>query len=624
MMISIQQMKYMKNSGGIKIIMIAALALMILTGTGAAVSLSNSGGGTWKYQREINIMENSGTSLIDYQILIELKANDFPEEAQSSGADIRFTDANGKELSYWMEGRDLAAKIGMVWVKVPNIPANGDARIRMYYGNPNAKSSSNGDATFEFFDDFDGTNLDSKKWKVEEWENHSISGKLIDINEGKLTLEYPVLVRNINTFSPPAIFEAKLTLPQTTDTGEGIVFGGRVQGFDYSLPIIGFAAQSSRHHVVTNSQGTLSVSDIETKTSEQIYTIKWKDDETIFQRSYLTVASYKSNIPVSPLYVQFIKLPKSPNKDKLIVDWTRVRKYMSPEPTIESSLFLKKYASSYSIKQSEETAITIFIKNYLDTDITDITISDSMHPRFDLSTGDFPYQKKYEILRSGESHEIRYSIKAKKIGDFTLDPVTVTYADSEGNIQEIKSNPVLIHVLAASKGAPGLPTDQKSRNASLSLHGEKTEFVLGEDILIKLSALSLITKPKMHAQLIIIPPSGISVTSSEFIKDAAGQFSSNFELEPGAGRDIEVKMKSNQVGDFNIKASIIYYFGEEKDKVEDQTLELPITVRKEPGQTVSMIADQNAKSTKNIPGFGEEIVIVGISLAAMFKSRCKK
>jgi len=46
----------MKNLGGIRIIMIAALALMILTGTCATVSLSNSGGGTWKYQREKSII----------------------------------------------------------------------------------------------------------------------------------------------------------------------------------------------------------------------------------------------------------------------------------------------------------------------------------------------------------------------------------------------------------------------------------------------------------------------------------------------------------------------------------------------------------------------------------------
>jgi hypothetical protein len=47
----------MKNLGGIKIIMIAALALMILAGTCAAVSLSNSGGGTW-------IMGTGGSALV--------------------------------------------------------------------------------------------------------------------------------------------------------------------------------------------------------------------------------------------------------------------------------------------------------------------------------------------------------------------------------------------------------------------------------------------------------------------------------------------------------------------------------------------------------------------------------
>jgi hypothetical protein len=47
----------MKNLGGIKIIMIAALALIILAGTGAAASLSNSGGGTWKYYHDIRIIQ---------------------------------------------------------------------------------------------------------------------------------------------------------------------------------------------------------------------------------------------------------------------------------------------------------------------------------------------------------------------------------------------------------------------------------------------------------------------------------------------------------------------------------------------------------------------------------------
>lgn len=55
----------MKNSGGIKILFVVVLTLLILAGTGAAASLSNSGGGIWKYQREISIKENSGIALIE-------------------------------------------------------------------------------------------------------------------------------------------------------------------------------------------------------------------------------------------------------------------------------------------------------------------------------------------------------------------------------------------------------------------------------------------------------------------------------------------------------------------------------------------------------------------------------
>jgi len=55
-------------------------------------TLSNSGGGTWQYQKEIAIQENSGKLLTDCQILVELYSSDFPIEAQSNDDDIRFTE----------------------------------------------------------------------------------------------------------------------------------------------------------------------------------------------------------------------------------------------------------------------------------------------------------------------------------------------------------------------------------------------------------------------------------------------------------------------------------------------------------------------------------------------------
>ena len=70
-------------------------------------------------------------------------------------------------------------------------------------------------------------------------------------------------------------------------------------------------------------------------------------------------------------------------------------------------------------------------------------------------------------------------------------------------------------------------------SASVSLHGEKTNVVGGEDILLKLSAANLITKPPMHVQAITIPPSGMSVSSSEFVESGAGQYMTTYDLEPG-------------------------------------------------------------------------------------------
>jgi hypothetical protein len=155
------------------------------------------------------------------------------------------------------------------------------------------------------------------------------------------------------------------------------------------------------------------------------------------------------------------------------------------------------------------------------------------------------------------------------------------------------------------------PSDIGSSSAVL-LHGEKTDVVLGEDILLKLSAVNLITKPPMSVQVMIYPPSGMSVTGSEFVESGAGIYTTTYALDPGKGKDIEVHIKSNQVGDFNVKGRIVYYFAEEKDKAEDHTLNLPIKVRKEPG--ISVLTPTPPPTT---PGFAGELAIIGLVFVAI-------
>lgn len=122
-------------------------------------------------------------------------------------------------------------------------------------------------------------------------------------------------------------------------------------------------------------------------------------------------------------------------------------------------------------------------------------------------------------------------------------------------------------------------------SASVELYGEKTDVDIGEDIILKLSAVNLITKPAMTVQVILIPPPGTSVTSSDFATSGAGQYTATYKLNPGSGKDIEVRIKTAQAGDFKVKGRIVYYFGDNTSTQEDHMLELPIKVRaaKKPG-----------------------------------------
>ena len=110
---------------------------------------------TFKYRRKITITEQSGNNLSDYQVRIDLDATNFDfSHLLNEGKDLRFTDANGNLLPYWVEKMDITAQEATIWVKVPSIPANSSVDIYMYYGCPTAESASNGEATFAFFDDF--------------------------------------------------------------------------------------------------------------------------------------------------------------------------------------------------------------------------------------------------------------------------------------------------------------------------------------------------------------------------------------------------------------------------------------------------------------------------------------
>jgi hypothetical protein len=73
---------------------------------------------------------------------------------QADFGDLRFINAADSLLDYWIESKTDGVS-ATVWVEVDDIAASTDTVIYMYYGNPAASSTSDGDDTFEFFDDFE-------------------------------------------------------------------------------------------------------------------------------------------------------------------------------------------------------------------------------------------------------------------------------------------------------------------------------------------------------------------------------------------------------------------------------------------------------------------------------------
>jgi hypothetical protein len=105
----------------------------------------------YDYRRALTI-NNSGSSVTDYQVRIQLNNSNFNNHfPQVNGEDIRVTSDDGTTLlPIWIES--WSSNQGTIWTKIPSVPA-GTSTIYIYYGNNSATSVSNGDNTFDFFED---------------------------------------------------------------------------------------------------------------------------------------------------------------------------------------------------------------------------------------------------------------------------------------------------------------------------------------------------------------------------------------------------------------------------------------------------------------------------------------
>ena len=145
---------------------------------------------------------------------------------------------------------------------------------------------------------------------------------------------------------------------------------------------------------------------------------------------------------------------------------------------------------------------------------------------------------------------------------------------------------------------------------SIDIRGTKTTVEEGEDVILTLSAINLITKPKMALQVILTVPSGMSVSSMNFVKSGSGQYTADFEVGSGQSRFIEVRANTNQEGSYTIHGKLIYYFEGNKSTAKYEELKLPITVNQKKNTDTPIQND--SKLPKTTPGFSTLGFTIGI------------
>jgi len=291
----------------------------------------------WSYRKEINISDPQ----IDFQSMLNISKNEgntfnCSSHCNDDFSDIRFAAENGSLLPYWIEKKEDGS-FSHVWV---NNTFNSSI-IYMYYGNAGATTTSNGNETFDFFDDFLGSSLDTTKW---EWSNEAdLDTKTIANSEIHMAHDSGYTTAGIQTKDTNydlnySILEAKQKCIQGSyePCQMGIRSKMQYRDGDWKLAVAGDA----KYKVADLSFNTYYITRV-----DQIdgTTVKGTVQDT--NRNYLGTNVTKTCTEFAKNYV-YLKARSTGSDEEWKVDWVLIRKQTGTRPT-------------FSIGAEEEPSIPI-------------------------------------------------------------------------------------------------------------------------------------------------------------------------------------------------------------------------------------------------------------------------
>ena len=300
----------------------------------------------WRYRRLV-VISNSGASLSYYQVLVKLNNSNYDfSRAKPDGSDVRFTHSDGTtELKFWVESWNNSTQLAYLWVRVPS-PGNGDTTVYLYYGNPAASSQSDGQSTFDYFDDnwsyftsvgfLQNEDTQSSESSTEIGASFSwsiISGTPEVLPPGVLNLGDGTGIKSTTSFQYQAVgFRANF------GSGSGKQWGGFINGASGQRTLIRDLPTDVDDlylsNYVNSSENTILEGVNDWHNAYHIYEVRWNPGWSEGDIDHGgTNASSIAQVPNTPplLPVTLYSYPGS--NSTLMVDWIYVRQYHNPEPT---------------------------------------------------------------------------------------------------------------------------------------------------------------------------------------------------------------------------------------------------------------------------------------------------
>jgi len=252
--------------------------------------------------------------------------------------------------------------------------------------------------------------------------------------------------------------------------------------------------------------------------------------------------------------------------------------------------------------------------------------SDTSPPTIRIDKPDIIEQNSNGVLEEGEALEVTYgaSDDSGVVSIKILLDGTTLESQNRGGAYTVTTSPLSIgmHTIKveatdskSNTGFEEIPITVERTGPSVYFGTTRTTIKKGEDVIFALSAVNPIGNPSMTVQLILKPPSGVSVTSSSFAKAGSGIYTCTQTIESGDNvRSIEVRLTGNQAGTHEIESEVYYQFeGSSKSPPRYDTLTLIVE------QDIPMDSESDDQEN-GLPGFVAMAAAIGL-LAAYTRKR---